>query len=189
MCNFDVSEGGREDIAVVMMIGSTIQVLFGLVFICFGAVIKVNLDDKLHLMEEYDADFLPAFLLTVGFGTLLTNILLAKVSFDCRDTETQYRWQNYLNLLVAYLFIAIWFIFAASMLCFSHRIEIEESMETGITGLMRNYHEYKESKTVMDTVQLQFQCCGNKGYNDWTKIHWISTDHINMTHPEIIRFV
>lgn len=190
MClTFDISEKGRKRLALLSAAFSGSLTIFGIFLSVFAAYIKRTIDDKLHLIANYDAEVLPSFLLTVGIIVLVTNLILTKVCYDLAYPIPRVRWQNLLILLILYLLVAIWFIFAASMMCFSHRSLIEEGLGAGISSMMNNYHHKKEAKVTLDLLQLEYQCCGSKDYNDWINIHWINHAYVNVKHQDIERFV
>lgn len=190
MCvTFDVSEKGRKRLALISALFSGLLTLFGIFLSLFASYIKGTIDDKLHLMEQYDAKVLPSFLLTVGIIMLISNLILTKVCYDLAYPMTRVRWQNLLILLIIYLFVAIWFIFAASMLCFSESSKIEKGLGDGIASMMKHYNHKKETKVILDVLQLEYHCCGNENYKDWTKIPWINLAYVNVEHEDVKRFV
>lgn len=190
MCiTIDVDEDGREKLGLAGTALGGILAFFGFILMILAGFIKINIDDKLVLMRGYDPDVLPSFLLTVGIIMFVTNLVMAKVCYDSGYPETRGRFQNLLVLFLLYLFVIIWFIFAASMLCFSHSGEIKDSLKDGITKMMNVYHNDPKAKLLIDRLQLDYHCCGNKGHKDWESIGWMNMKYINVNNPETKKYV
>ncbi|CAG2199483.1 PRPH2 [Mytilus edulis] len=185
MCiTIDVDEDGREKLGLAGTALGGILAFFGFILMIFSGFIKINIDDKLVLMRGYDPDVLPSFLLTVGIIMFVTNLVMAKVCYDSGYPETRGRFQNLLILILLYLFVIIWFIFAASMLCFSHSSEIKDSLKDGITKMMNVYHNEPKAKLLIDRLQLDYHCCGSEKHEEWYAIGWMNMKYININNPE-----
>lgn len=48
---------------------------------------------------------------------------------------------------------------------------------TDFLKLMRSYSDKQSSRSLVDEVQLMFQCCGSAGFNDWFRLHWSNITH------------
>lgn len=46
-----------------------------------------------------------------------------------------------------------------------------KNYNTDFLQLMKNYDSKQLSKTLVDDVQLMFQCCGSENFNDWSKLN------------------
>ncbi|CAG2243139.1 PRPH2 [Mytilus edulis] len=185
MCiTIDVDEDGREKLGLAGTALGGILAFFGFILMILAGFIKINIDDKLVLMRGYDPDVLPSFLLTVGIIMFVTNLVMAKVCYDSGYPETRGRFQNLLILFLLYLFVIIWFIFAASMLCFSHSSEIKDSLKDGITKMMNVYHNEPKAKLLIDRLQLDYHCCGSEKHEEWYAIGWMNMKYININNPE-----
>ncbi|CAC5390750.1 PRPH2 [Mytilus coruscus] len=186
MCiNIDVDEDGREKLGLAGTALGGILAFFGVILMILAGFIKINIDDKLVLMKGYDPDVLPSFLLTTGIIMFVTNVIMAKVCYDCGYPETRGRFQNLLVLFLLYLFVIIWFIFAASMMCFSHSGEIKDSLKDGISKMITVYHNEPKSKLLIDRLQLDYHCCGSENYKEWISTAWMNMEYINVNRPEV----
>lgn len=51
---------------------------------------------------------------------------------------------------------------------------------TDFLKLMKCYGNKHSSKSLVDEVQIMFQCCGSQGFNDWFLVHWSNITHRDM---------
>ncbi|XP_050405930.1 peripherin-2 [Patella vulgata] len=56
---------------------------------------------------------------------------------------------------------------------------LNRAFDKGIYKAMRNYKTNKTLKIEIDTLQIDFRCCGNNKYTDWFKISWIREEYVN----------
>lgn len=181
----EISEAGRGRLGMASCIIHGLLAIFGLCLAACGGYMKYELDSKLMILEGYNTDTLPYYFVTVGGLMFLINSLVSKASYDSSEPETRARFQNFLVFFLVLLFILIWLIFAASMLCFSHRYVIEQSFKNGLFSVMKRYKTDMTIKVTIDDLQLRYRCCGSNSYTDWFKINWVNEDFINVKHPDV----
>ena len=56
--------------------------------------------------------------------------------------------------------------------------------------LILKYSFVKDNSTAkaeIDRLQIEFECCGNSGYEDWFDLQWISNDFLDMENSNVQR--
>ncbi|KAB0799259.1 hypothetical protein PPYR_07139 [Photinus pyralis] len=84
-------------------------------------------------------------------------------------------------LMYSLPFIILGTICSMSIVCImiiSHVYSKHEALHDGIMEAMNNYSSNSEFKMSIDKLQLQFDCCGSKHYNEWYTIPWYDSNLI-----------
>jgi len=187
MCICILSESVREKLALGIVVLDFLLALFGVTVIGLAIFVKVHLESRMTLMNGYDAEVLPNFLITVGVFMFVIDLATAKLAYDAAYIETRSRVRHLLLVAVVIAFILVWFVLAGSILCFTHRGVIEDSLQNGFKSIMKKYKNDLMSKVTMDRLQQQFQCCGSNSYRDWFRVNWVNEDFLNPKHKDVLR--
>ncbi|OWF38240.1 Photoreceptor outer segment membrane glycoprotein 2 [Mizuhopecten yessoensis] len=188
MCiTFNIPSNVREKIAITICILNSLIALFGIALIGMAVYMKINIDSRMMLLDGYDTDVLPYFLLAVGIKVVILHIVTFKIVYDCSTSEMSGRCVNFLFLAVILSFILVWFLLAGGLMCFTHRSVIEESLQNGLGYVMKRYKTDMFVKVTLDKLQQEYHCCGSNGYSDWFDVNWVNEEFLNTKHPDIIR--
>ncbi|KAF5284600.1 hypothetical protein FQR65_LT02426 [Abscondita terminalis] len=58
----------------------------------------------------------------------------------------------------------------------SHAYSLHEHLHDGITEAMSNYNNNSQFKLRIDKLQMKFQCCGSKHFDEWYNITWYDSN-------------
>ncbi|XP_046571098.1 photoreceptor outer segment membrane glycoprotein 2-like isoform X2 [Haliotis rubra] len=188
MCvRFKFSETVRERLGIVTGVLHLLLALFGLTLICFSIYMKVRIESKMLLLENYSSDTLPYFLISVGCLMFVIHSFGTKISFDCASVETRQRFRNVFVCFFVTLCVLSLFVMAAGCMCFAHRGIIQTSLHQGLYTALKMYKSDQGIKAAVDRLQLDFRCCGSKIYSDWFHVSWVSNKYLNTEHENVIK--
>ncbi|XP_060081603.1 photoreceptor outer segment membrane glycoprotein 2-like [Ylistrum balloti] len=184
-CN--VSSKAREKLAITIGVFNCCIALFGIALIGMALYMKISIESRMMLLDGYDTGVLPHFLLAVGIKVVIFHAMTFKIVYDCSSSEISGRCVNFLFFAVLLSFILVWFLLAGGLMCFTHRSVIEESLQSGLSSVMKRYKTDMFVKVTLDQLQQEYFCCGSNGYSDWFDINWVNEEFLNTKHPDIIR--
>ncbi len=186
-----LSKTKRDKLAQVLWVLNWISIVTGIILFSLGIFLKVEINKRQDLMAESQLQSVPNMLIAVGLIACMINFLGGKICYDCVDTNKFLRWK-----LVMLPYIICTFFFTLSMLvgalmCYSMHGQLEEALTLGLRDAMRYYKDTDTPgrcflKWTVDQLQIQFQCCGNKGFRDWFQIQWVSKRYLDMSEREVV---
>ncbi|XP_041815077.1 photoreceptor outer segment membrane glycoprotein 2-like [Chelmon rostratus] len=176
----------REKLAEVLWLLNWISVLTGAILFGLGLFLKVEIQKWQEVMSEQGILYVPHTLITTGLAACCINFLGGKICLDCADTNKFMRWKL---VMMPYIICTLFFttcVLAGALMCYSIRSQLEEALFLGLRNTMRYYKDTDTPgrcylKRTLDSLQIQFQCCGNTEYRDWFHIQWISNRYLDMT--------
>uniref|UniRef100_A0A6P7F7Q2 Uncharacterized protein LOC114325795 n=1 Tax=Diabrotica virgifera virgifera TaxID=50390 RepID=A0A6P7F7Q2_DIAVI len=147
------------------------------IFYLFCASIKIinHLGYFINMVSTGEGTKLPVFQsippLFVFFVNLTFTFFLFKL-FD-RKPQPQLNWFLFLNILIdAFVVFGTFIILFVIM---SHIHGSQTGLHDGIVEAMNNYSNNSVYKKQIDRLQIEFQCCGSKKYDEWYSIVWYDT--------------
>lgn len=156
-----------------------ICVLPSLIVITVGAYIQVAVQEQISLIEGFNGDVLPAFMIIFGFLGALVSLFSGKVCWTNRLCSKRFVWGKYLlPLVIVQILIAI-FVFVSAIMCFIQISMLESSFDKGISSAMRSYKTDRAKKRELDVLQIGYRCCGVNAYTDWFHVSWIHEEYIS----------
>ncbi|XP_041467635.1 trithorax group protein osa-like [Lytechinus variegatus] len=181
----NLNEGGRQTIAVLLVILHVITLL-GAVGLCtVGFFLRFTLQSKVSLVEGYDGNVLPIVLMVVGGLTALVNLAGSKVAFDVGNPANRKRLRSLLMVILVLLIVVLIALLTAGSMCFAHRHHLSRSFHNGLIKAMGKYHEDSTLKYDIDMLQIKNTCCGNNGYEDWFDVQWINNNFLDISNSKI----
>nr|XP_023017754.1 photoreceptor outer segment membrane glycoprotein 2-like [Leptinotarsa decemlineata] len=150
-------------------------ILFSLKLFASSIGIRKHLGQYINMVSEGDGSKLPVlqaipvlcfFLVDVAFVFFIFKI------FD-RKKQNKFNWFLYILLMMSVALICITFILLIVVL--SHVYSENEGLHNGIVEAMNNYSGNSLYKKRIDRLQIEFQCCGSKKYDEWYNIKWYDT--------------
>ena len=51
---------------------------------------------------------------------------------------------------------------------------------TGMKEAMSMYRTNGDVKERIDTIQMQYHCCGAQRYSEWFRVSWVDTTFVNL---------
>ncbi|XP_077477146.1 photoreceptor outer segment membrane glycoprotein 2 isoform X2 [Stigmatopora argus] len=181
----------RDKLAQVLWILNWISVVTGVILFSLGLFLKVELNKRWELMADTDIQYVPNMLISVGLIACAINFLGGKICYDCADTAKFLRWKLIMLPYIICTFFFTFCVLVGALMCYTMHWELDESLREGLTMAMKYYKDTDTPgrcflKRAVDTLQIEFQCCGNKAYSDWFRIQWISNRYLDMSHREVL---
>ncbi|XP_057716410.1 photoreceptor outer segment membrane glycoprotein 2-like [Corythoichthys intestinalis] len=181
----------RDKLAQVLWILNWISVVTGVILFSLGLFLKVELNKRWEMMADTDIQYVPNMLISVGLIACAINFLGGKICYDCADTAKFLRWKLIMLPYIVCTFFFTFCVLVGALMCYTMHWELDESLREGLTKAMKYYKDTDTPgrcflKRAVDTLQIEFQCCGNKAYTDWFRIQWISNRYLDMAHREVV---
>lgn len=181
----------REKLAEVLWLLNWISVLTGATLFGLGLFLKVEIQKWQEVMSDQAILYVPHTLMTTGLAACCINFLGGKICLDCTDTNKFLRWKLVMMPYIVCTFCFTSCVLAGALMCYSIRSQLEESLFLGLRSTMRYYKDTDMPgrcylKKTLDLLQIQFQCCGNTGYQDWLHVQWISNRYLDMTSSTVV---
>lgn len=124
------------------------------------------------MITTHDGTSLPACLFVVGFLCLINSVILIyAIRKSCKKIKNEFL-NNMLFILIIICLTISLIVIALGIFTQVQKITMENRIKNGIIEDMQKYISDPSMKTKIDTLQLNFQCCGSCGFNDWFKIKW-----------------
>lgn len=160
-------------VCIVLLIGS---ICFALRLFYSSIVIRKHLGYFLNIISKGDGNVLPSMQALPVFIFLCINIsfiiILAKL-FE-RKIQAKLNGIMFLLLLVSITLIVGVLVLLIVIITYSHKEHKE--LHDGIVEAMANYSTDSWYKEQIDRLQIEFQCCGSKKYDEWYNITWYDTN-------------
>jgi hypothetical protein len=139
--------------------------------------IEVAIQDKVGLIEG-SRDRLPGFMIILSIFGLVANIFGAQVCWIFQDAKRRNEWKKYVMPYLITSFILFVCVFVGSVLCFTSIASLRESFNRGIVTSMKRYSTDISRKQTIDLLQMQYECCGLRGYTDWFQVDFVSKRYL-----------
>ncbi|XP_033736300.1 peripherin-2-like [Pecten maximus] len=175
----EMSEESRQMTAKASGVLHMICVVPSLIVLAAGAYIQVAIQEQISLIEGFDGNVLPAFMIIFGFFGALISLFSGKVCWTNREYSKRFDWSKYLFPLVIVHIIVAFVVFVSAIMCFVQISMLESSFEKGISTAMRSYKDDRAKKRELDTLQISYRCCGVSSYTDWFHVSWVHEEYIS----------
>lgn len=183
----EMSEKARQVIAKVSGILNMICVLPSLIILSVGSYIQVAIQENIGLIEGFNGDILPAFMIIFGGIGAFVGLFSGKVCWTNRNSSKRPDWSKYLFPLVIVELILAIFVFVSAIMCFAQIAMLESSFKQGISSAMRTYKSDPMKKNELDNLQIEFQCCGSTSYTDWFHVSWIHDEYLTEAKKKLLK--
>lgn len=160
-------------LGIILVIGS---ICFALRLFYSAVAIRNHLGYFLNIISKGEGNILPSLQALPVFIFLCINItiivILSKM-FE-RRKQPKLNWLMFLLIMVSLLLISIVLILLVAILSYSYKEHTQ--LHNGILEAMENYSTDSWYKEQIDRLQIEFQCCGSKKYDEWYSITWYDTN-------------
>ncbi|OWF38628.1 peripherin-2-like [Mizuhopecten yessoensis] len=175
----EMNEGSRQMTAKLSGVLNTFCVLPSLIVLSVGAYIQVAIQEQISMIEGFNGDVLPAFMIIFGFFGAVICLFGGKVCWTNQQCSKRMDWSKYLfPLVIVELILAIFF-FVSAIMCFIQISMLDSSFEKGLSSAMRSYKNDRVKKIELDNLQISYKCCGVRSYTDWFHVSWIHEEYIS----------
>uniref|UniRef100_A0A4W3KE97 Peripherin 2-like a n=1 Tax=Callorhinchus milii TaxID=7868 RepID=A0A4W3KE97_CALMI len=180
----------RDRLAQVLWILNWVSVITGVILFSMGLFLKIEIRKRSEVMANREVDSVPHMLIVVGTIACGINFLGGKICYDCSDTNKFSRWKMVMLPYIICTFFFTFCILVGALMCYTMRNELEESLYVGLREAMKFYKDTDTPgrcflKRTVDQLQIDFHCCGNKGFRDWFEIQWISNRYLDMRSKDV----
>lgn len=179
---FQIEENSRCKLAIAAGVLNVLLILPCAALLFAGVYVQMAVQEKVKLIEGFNGDILPAFMMASGILGVLTCIVGSKICWTCQyPGEKRIMWAKYLLPYVIVEIVLSLFVFIAAIMCFAQIASLENSFENGIANALQQYRHGGEIKIELDNLQMQYKCCGSISYTDWFSIQWIHDDYLSLS--------
>ncbi|CAH1793003.1 unnamed protein product [Owenia fusiformis] len=181
------TEKGRQTLGQVAAGFHALLAVFGVAVVLMGVYLGSKIEVRINILVDYDHyNLLPHMLISVGSILIFLHIIGAKICYDCGFYDTRSRFES---VMVLYMVIMLTFqiiIISAGSMCFSHTHMLRHSFNHGIMKSSKNYKNSLQVKRTIDTLNLEYKCCGVGNYTDWFKISWINNEFLDLDSTRVL---
>ncbi|XP_037091123.1 photoreceptor outer segment membrane glycoprotein 2-like [Pollicipes pollicipes] len=178
VCQIPLRERSRGTLGIALMTVNCIIAGMAHVVLFLGIYIRVELGGKAQLLKNYNPDVLFHMMLSISATLIIFHAPGAKICYDCGNWKTRDRFHAcFLFWLIAALLVSFVPV-SALILCAIHKGLIETAFVAGFNEAAVRYKLDLETKAQLDRLQVGHQCCGAKGFDDWTRISWVNMDDV-----------
>lgn len=163
---------------IKVITGIAITLLIMNIFYCldlFNSAIymKNHLGDFINMISRGDGHVLPSLqaIPTLMFLILNVTFVYFVLKLFTRKKQPRFNWVLFLFIIIDLLTIIITFILITYVLSHSH--SSHQGLHSGISEAMANYSSNSFYKMKIDRLQIEFNCCGSKKYDEWYNISWL----------------
>ncbi|OQV17255.1 Cyclin-G-associated kinase [Hypsibius exemplaris] len=181
----NLSERGRNNFGRLGAVINLLLVLLGLTIVGMTLFIRARIQAKLQLLENYNGAGFVYFLLVCGLMVTLTSAVGIKIFLDLGAYDTRFRWESQTRLYGLIVIVTALIIFCGTIVVFTHQATMKKYFETGLRTAIDRYSKSASIKKTVDQMQLEFQCCGSKGVQDWWTVPWIDNAYLDLKDAKI----
>ncbi|XP_060531595.1 rod outer segment membrane protein 1-like [Cylas formicarius] len=154
------------------IVGVIVLILLSLKFFVTAIKIRSHLGTFINMIARGDGDILPSILALPVLFFLALNIVLCLFVYKLFSKKKNYRvnWIVFFLIMIGLILIAVTLVLTIYVLV--HIYGSHEHLHDGIICSMENYGTNSYYKKQVDRLQIEFQCCGSKRYDEWYNISW-----------------
>ncbi|KAL0115511.1 hypothetical protein PUN28_010792 [Cardiocondyla obscurior] len=145
----------------LLMLFNFIFWVSGLLMLCIGIWMRIQLRDYVNISVQGSG---AALLALASLGAVLA---VAAVLACCCTARGH---PALLYLYGAFLAVVALLELGAGASVYAYRTSLNEGFDQGLNESMMAYGQDQSKTSHIDTMQSTLQCCGNRGYADWSKL-------------------
>lgn len=165
-------------ITTVTTLLSIIAILDCITIFISAVKIKLSIGLLINMISKNEGNFLPTIYVVPALLCIFLNagiLYLIYAAFIPED-RTLINLVMYIVVLVCLAVLVI--IFLICIIILVHVYGANEQLHNGIIDAMRNYSTESDIKQQIDMMQIEYQCCGSKKYDEWYDIEWYDTNMV-----------
>ncbi|RZC40535.1 KRR1 small subunit processome component -like protein, partial [Asbolus verrucosus] len=135
--------------------------------------IRSHLGYFINMISSGDGNVLPSLQAVPVLFFLLINVVMCFNIYMAFDQIERPGLNRIMFLMVIIGFILLIVLFIIIICVISHAYSEHQSLHDGIVTAMNNYSTSTVYKSQIDRLQIEFQCCGSKKYDEWYTIKWL----------------
>ena len=177
--NVTFTEEGRVKTAKVLGVIHWICIVPAVFCLITALYIQLVISDQIYFIENYNGHVLPGFLVFTGAFSLFGHILCGKAFWANHKVKKREKWAKFLLPAVIVTIFIFLFELIAGIVCMVHVGDLEDSLASGILTAMKGYSNDLTTKEEIDMLQIEYECCGSRSYQDWFKVAWVHPDYLS----------
>lgn len=194
-CEITLQEKFRHGLAF-LLVGSHAFMAFMSAGLMIGVIcIKIYVERTLRVLDAEYGVLFSSYVITVCILMVLVHAAGCKLSWECKKWKTRKAVAPYLGFFLIVWSILSLLLLPGIILSAIETSRVHKSVENGFEKAMHAYTNGTVSKVqkqtefskVVDTLQVNYRCCGYKNYTDWFNVPWINTIGFDMKDPHIKR--
>ncbi|XP_023309977.1 peripherin-2-like [Anoplophora glabripennis] len=156
-------------VCAVLLIGN---IIFSLKLFWSSVSITTNLGAYINMVSKGDGHILPSLQAIPVLTFLIVDFALMYFTYELFDPELKPNLNRILFMLIMVSLILIVVTLVLLIVIIQHIYGLHEELHNGIIEAMSNYASNSVYKSQIDRLQIEFQCCGSKKYDEWYNITW-----------------
>lgn len=155
--------------SVIFLVGN---ILLSLKLFLSAVSVKKRIGIFINMVSKGDGEILPMMQALPVLVFLSIDVACGFFLLKLFDVEKKKKinWFLFLCIVVSLVMIVITLVLVISII--AHIYHAHEGLHNGITEAMMNYSGNSVYKKQIDRLQIEFQCCGSKKYDEWYTITW-----------------
>ncbi|CAG9764890.1 unnamed protein product [Ceutorhynchus assimilis] len=157
---------------------SICMLIYGFSLLVNAIKIRSHLGAFINMISSGDGEILPSLLAIPIFFFICLNVAIFMLVYKIFAKEKR---PGINRILFILSFLALIMILATLITIFmtlGHIFGSNKHIENGILIAMEKYAINSHYKKEIDRLQIEFQCCGSKRYDDWYNITWLEKELI-----------
>lgn len=159
-------------ISTISFIIMILNILYCYTLFASSVYIKNQLGDFINMISKGDGHILPSLqaVPTIIFLMFDCGFLVLMLKLFNRKKQGKINWILFILIVCDLVCIIVTFIIIIAIL--NHSYATHEELHNGISDAMREYSSNSRAKQQIDRLQIEFDCCGSKKYDEWYNITW-----------------
>lgn len=177
--SLDLQHGGIKIIAYITVAIAIWNIAYCIYLLGFAISTRQDVGDYINMVSENDGTIMPILAVFPAILCLVMNIALLYLLFKAFSVNAK---PNINKLMYSFVLLSIGTIFIILMICLmvlARTYSSRKSLHDGIMEAMNNYRSDSLIKSRIDSLQIQFQCCGSLQYKEWYEITWYDTNLVD----------
>ncbi|KAJ8945088.1 hypothetical protein NQ318_005268 [Aromia moschata] len=170
-----VSYGFIKFLAAITAVSLVCILIFSIKLFSSAVGIRNHLGHFINMVSSGDGEVLPSLQALPVLVFIFLDIGLVYVLYKVFSPKENAKMNWLLFLLLMISLGLIFFIIILLFVVISHIYGAHEELHNGIVEAMKIYSSNSMYKKQMDRLQIEFQCCGSKKYDEWYNITWYDT--------------
>ncbi|XP_067935831.1 RDS/peripherin-like protein xRDS35 isoform X2 [Watersipora subatra] len=154
----------------------------GVLMVVFGISLLSLLGPYTSILEGYKNEPFMIVYVTCGLGQMIANLVATqqfkKESRSRTRSEGSQGAQRLFQIWICVTVVSVVLVVVSGVTVGVQLNKLDDALEEGLGGVMSMYADGAMSKQTMDNIQIDFQCCGSTGPEDWFTIMWKKQEYL-----------
>ena len=152
--------------------------LAGIFHFAYGVYFMRIFDENQYLWDKFQYTDIHRLMIVTGLMMAVIGIFGAHLSFALTtflSDEVKYCTFRYKKLVTPYILILFAFSVLSliiAVMCFDEKRYLRDNLYHSIDSAILEYNRSYQAKLSVDTLQLDYECCGSRKYDEWFDVRW-----------------